>query len=46
MKEEDKLQLSADQVDDKIGFDRKKPDVVKMMNVCVHGLYTNELKVC
>lgn len=28
MKEEDKLRLSIDQVDDKIGFDRKKSDVV------------------
>jgi hypothetical protein len=28
MKEEDKLRLSVDQVDDKIGLDRKKLDVV------------------
>jgi hypothetical protein len=28
MKEEDKLQLFVDQVDDKIGLDRKKPDLV------------------
>jgi hypothetical protein len=28
MEEEDKLWLSVDKVDDKIGFDRKKPDIV------------------